>query len=307
MNEDLLDRTRMPNLFIVGAAKAGTTALHSLLTKHPDVCMSAVKEPHYFADVRPDPNMRHLVRRTTSLDDYLKLFSRPTATFVGEASPSYLFDATSAQRISAANPAAKIVVMLRDPIERAFSHYLMDVREGRQPRSFEDALAFDRTFRDRRWGTACHLYEDLGHYADQIARYLDVFDKNQILVLESRQFATDRESVADALGTFLGLPAAPFLQELDESERNQFARPKSRTAAAIISNTFARRTAQRIVPRRTRHTVRDRMLLARDQRPVMQDPVRRDLEERFSEQVHRARAITGLALPSLTDQWLTDS
>ena len=126
----------LPNFFIVGAPRAGTTSLYRYLRRHPQVFMPAVKEPHFFANINPDPDQRHLF---PAMDEgqYVRLF-RGALHYraIGEASPSYLVTKGAAERIKARVPNAKIIMLLRDPTERAFSHYLMDIRDGLQSLPF---------------------------------------------------------------------------------------------------------------------------------------------------------------------------
>jgi Sulfotransferase family len=117
----------IPDFFVVGAAKSGTTSLYHYLDQHPDVYMPRNKEPHYFSRVPPFPGRgSHPV---TSEEEYLDLFKLWNKESVaGEASPSYLWDEKAPYRIKETVPQAKIIAILRHPVERAYSHYLMDVK-----------------------------------------------------------------------------------------------------------------------------------------------------------------------------------
>src|SRR5437667_3118215 len=164
-----------PNFFIVGAQNSGTTSLYGYLKQHPDVFMPALKEPHYFAQITPSHEQRYL--RTIVRDEaaYLRLFLKAKGyPAIGEASPSYLWDANAPHRIRKAVPHAKIIILLRDPVERAYSHYLMDVREGRQDLPFLQALERDWNRSKKGWSVS-QLYVELGLYAEQVRRYLEVF------------------------------------------------------------------------------------------------------------------------------------
>jgi hypothetical protein len=128
-----------PNLFIVGAAKAGTTSLYHYLAQHPDIYMAPVKEPHFFSRIHPAPELEAFFPHVSDEADYLSLFANAHAETVrGEASTSYLSHPDVADAIWQKRPEAKIVIMLRDPVERAYSNYWYDVREassvGRSPR-----------------------------------------------------------------------------------------------------------------------------------------------------------------------------
>ena len=125
-----------PNLFVVGAVKAGTTSLWTHLDAHPDVFMSRPKEPHFFSRARMPADQ--LVKDPV---EYAGLFARGAALrYRGDASPSYLWDPDSPARIKEAVPDARIIISLRDPVDRAYANYLGHIREGLDPRTFRDAV-----------------------------------------------------------------------------------------------------------------------------------------------------------------------
>ena len=125
-----------PNLFLVGAAKAGTTSVYDELARHPAIYMSPMKEPHYFSRIQPSPERAAFFPHVTDEDEYMALFDGVTEErLVGEASTSYLWDASAAERIQSVAPEASILIMLRNPVERAYSQYWNDVREGIEARS----------------------------------------------------------------------------------------------------------------------------------------------------------------------------
>ena len=117
------------NTFIVGAPKAGTTSLHYYLQQHPEVCMSAIKEPNFFTAANVS-DLYYDVDPILNEDDYHLIFSDLKKKVVGEASVSYLYYPLIADKIFEYNPKAKIIILLRNPVQRAFSHYLMDKRLG---------------------------------------------------------------------------------------------------------------------------------------------------------------------------------
>ena len=133
--------TRWPNLFIAGAAKAGTGYLYTHLGAHPDIRMSGLKEPHFFSQVELWPEVRPFVTTVTDEGAYLKLFEGAGERYAGEASTSYFWQPATADRIQERCPDARVIISLRDPVERAYSHYLNDHRAGVEPRSFLDAVS----------------------------------------------------------------------------------------------------------------------------------------------------------------------
>jgi hypothetical protein len=157
---------RWPDFFEVGAPRAGTTSLWDDLDRHPQIFMSPLKEPHFFCSYKPD-----FVPTVSDEDDYLRLFAdaRP-GQLRGEASPSYLRDTQAPTAIARVRPDARIVVMLRDPVARAYSEYWHRVRYGRQPRPFAEVIraALDSPQRP----TLGSRYLATGLYADGVERYL---------------------------------------------------------------------------------------------------------------------------------------
>ncbi|MGI0016889.1 MAG: sulfotransferase family protein, partial [Nitrososphaera sp.] len=194
-----------PNFFIVGAQKCGTTSLYSYLKQVPGVYMSAVKEPSHFSPhyIQRDPG-----RMITDRNEYLRLFKNAKGFIaVGEASPSYLWDPDAPKLIHEAVPHARIIIMLRDPIERAYSNYLMNTMRysGKRIRpSFYDELKRDYDSRLDP-NSISPLYIDLGMYYEQVKRYFDTFGRDQIKVVIFEEFIQLPEQVVNEVLAFLGL------------------------------------------------------------------------------------------------------
>jgi hypothetical protein len=265
-----------PNFFIVGAAKAGTTSLYHYLSQHPEVFMSPVKEPHYFSQVRPDPELRFVYAHKSARDEaaYRRLFRRARqARMIGEASTSYLWEAQTPARIKASVPAAKIIIILREPVARAHSHYLNDVREGVERRPFLQALQEDYAQPRKGWGIS-HLYLELGLYAEQVRRYLAAFAEKNVLVLFFEEFSADTQSALRQAWDFLGLAAPPDCSQEQQAAQNAYAAPRSAISQAILG-TPALRAMGRLLPKPLRELGRDRLLLRRGKKPAL-EPAARD-------------------------------
>jgi Sulfotransferase domain len=198
----------LPGFLILGAQKAGTTALYAYLRWHPNVTGPAWKEVSYFD--------RHYRRGVHWYRGHFPL--RPGDRLVGEASPGYLFHPLAPERVRATVPEARLIVLLRDPVERALSHYHHEVVLGREPLTFEQAIEAEpertsgeeeRLARDP--GYFSHLWWDYtylarGLYAEQLERWLAVFSREQLLVVASDELAAEpRETYARVL-EFLGAP-----------------------------------------------------------------------------------------------------
>ncbi len=197
----------LPTFLIIGAQKAGTTSLHQFLAEHPDVGRPATKEIHYF-----DHNAYR------SLDWYRSHFPpRTRAAQVGEATPYYLFHPCCPERVRAAIPDVKLIVLLRDPVERAHSHHNHEVALGYEQLDFASALAREperlageeaRIRADPRYRSFAHQhysYVARGMYAEQLERWYAHFPREQMFVLASETFFADPGSTLHAVQTWLGL------------------------------------------------------------------------------------------------------
>ena len=177
---------RLPNFLLIGAPKSGTTSLYHYLRQHPQIFMSAVKEPRFFAHdgqppglVRPGGPMGASAA-VTELSAYQELFAPVRNEIaVGEASPSYLSNSRCATAIAARIPHARLIAILRNPADRAYSAYSHGIREGWETKTFEDSLEAEPDRLEQGWGR----YRGGGYYARQLKRYLEKFDWSQIRVV----------------------------------------------------------------------------------------------------------------------------
>jgi sulfotransferase family protein len=286
-------RPRWPNLFLVGAAKSGTTSLYRELARHPAIYMSPMKEPHFFSRIEPSSSWEAFFPHVTDEDEYLALFKGATnEDLLGEGSTSYLWDRNAAERIKHAVPEAKILIMLRDPVDRAYSHYWNDVREGLEERSFVDALGEEQRSGPGGWGVSS-LYIDCGRYADQVARYLDRFGAG-VLVSFLEDFVTSKVSITADIHSFLGvgpIPAGAALRRM-----NAISLPRNRLGGALLASGRVRRLARATVPRRLRSRLRGTLL--EDASPPKMDPAAETLlREIYRPDVARLAELLGKSPP----------
>ena len=270
-----------PNFFIVGAPKAGTTSLYNYLRRTPGVYMSPMKEPRYFTAI--DPIEVTAMPPVRAKAEYLRLFQgAKDAVAIGEASVTYLRDPETPRRIQEAVPGARIIMLLRDPVERAFSDYLMHVREGWQTLSFQEALRTD-------------LYLEKGFYAEQVKRYLDIFGPERVKIIIFEEFVQDTKGAISDVLKFLGVNGQPPLS-VGEAH-NAFAMPRVRWAYRLIRNRWARRAARALIPAPLRMLVKGRVLLKKVSKPAMPQEAGKFLEELYRDDVRRLEEILGRTLP----------
>lgn len=179
----------MPNFLVIGAQKAGTTSLYHYLAQHPQIYMSPLKEPAFFdfEGQEPDfcgPRDRELYRFVvTDIESYRQLFQRVSNEIaIGEASPHYLYSSRAPERIKHYIPNAKLIAILRNPVDRAYSGFLHAIRDEREPLTdFAQALREEEKRIEKNWEYLWR-YKHMGFYYVQLKRYFSLFARSQIKV-----------------------------------------------------------------------------------------------------------------------------
>jgi len=218
---------KLPNFFIVGAAKSGTTSLYEYLKLHPEVYMAPIKETHHFSTDIDNTKFRSNYARSLNKDlskflesdmeegifhafvkdwsEYVQLFKKvKNEKAVGEVTNSYLYSREAAKNIKEKFPNAKIIMMLRNPVDRAFSHYLMDLRIGYETEDFMTALKKDMARDPKGWGIS-NLYSEIGQYAEQVQRFMQVFPKEHLRIYLFDDFVKNPEATMKDIFRFLGV------------------------------------------------------------------------------------------------------
>lgn len=299
----------LPNFLIVGAQKAGTTALYYALSKHPQVFMSAVKEPAYFVAedalrnaVGPGDEASHVV---TSLDAYEELFAGSgSADARGESSTSYLYDPDAPQRIKDQLPDVKLIAILRNPVDRAYSNFLHLVRDGREPvHDFRAALAREEQRRAEGWSLSWR-YLDKGYYGAQVERYLAQFGPEQFRCYLYEDYNDDPDATIGDIYRFLGVDDT-FAQDLS-LRLNVGGLPRSKSLQWLArravpppqdpNNTRARRLRWLIdaLPDRLRGRLLEAQSSNLSRPPALSPDLRRELLEGYREDADRVEQLTGL-------------
>jgi hypothetical protein len=202
----------LPNFVLAGPAKSGTTALYLMMRQHPQIFFPGTKEPRFFAysDAPPryaGPGDEKRFNKTTihRLEDYLELYKDiGDAIAIGDASPIYMHVPKAVYTMKKYIPNAKIIIMLRNPVERAFSVYLQHLRDGDEKLSFEEAIQQEEKRIIQNWGLGWR-YLSLGYIADQIERYLEAFGETQVFFVLYDNFRRDNIETLKELFTFLGV------------------------------------------------------------------------------------------------------
>ncbi|MEQ9355245.1 sulfotransferase [Coleofasciculus chthonoplastes] len=296
-----------PNFLVIGAAKAGTTALYRFLEQHPQIYMSPVKEPYFFAlDGQAVENFQgpgvEKIKRYATLNAYLSLFENvSTEIAIGEASTWYLYQPQAAERINYYIPNVKLIAILRDPVERAYSQFTYMIAENREfIEDFAQALVAEKERIHQNWLPWWH-YKQRGFYYRQIKRYFDIFDPDHIKVYLYEDLNNDPNVVMKDIFFFLQVDDN-FIPDVSKQHNVTYI-PKNKTLSQVLdprnsTSTFLRK----FVSPELRKSVKSRLLnLNRRPKPPLLPEVRKQLIEEYREDILKLQELLDKDLTS----WLT--
>ena len=286
----------LPNFLIVGAEKSGTTSLWSYLAEHPDVYMAPKKEIKFF-------DRRYAI----GIDAYEAYFlGWKGETAVGEATQTYLYLPQAPERILHHMPQAKLIFTLRNPIDRAYSHYWHAVTRGDEYLSFEKALEREQERLQRHpYCRRVFSYRDRSRYYEQVKRYTDLFPRTQLLFLLFEDLTASSEVVLQEVCEFLGVRGETGARRpLRRANAGHYPRSLALQKAANFLLYHARMTAYDYLPPRRAEGFRfllkplvvaplRRINLERRNYPDMDKETRRRLVEELREDNHRLEQLIG--------------
>ena len=214
--------------------KSGTTSLHYFLSKHPDIFIPQVPEELHFFDI--DENY------SKGLDWYLAHFSEcQDEKIIAQTSPLYIYNREVPARIRELNPEAKFIFILRNPIDRAYSHYWNSVRYGYENLSFEEAVEQEQERISKNSDFRRHYsYLDRGKYTEQLLRFYKLFPRENILVLFFDDLKKSYVNIGNLCGNFLGIDPNQFIySEAKKTVRNKAQIPRFKFLQQWISEQYA--------------------------------------------------------------------
>ncbi len=280
----------LPNFFLAGAPKSGTTSLFYYLKGHPGVYMCPIKEPNFFsaADIQ-NQNLYYTAPLVSNIKDYKSLFEQVgDEKAVGEASVSYLFYKDVAGRIKMTVPEPKIIILLRDPVERGFSHYLMDSRLGYIKFSFEDIIY------KRSPSPLLDLYYqqvvELGLYFHQVKRYIDTFGPERVKIILSEDLKNDNSSVMASVCEFLDIE--PYILLETERQYNVYRRPRGSIIRHLYTIKILRKAIKSAAPVKLVDRVKN-LLLIKEKKPRVPPETRDYLVQFYQKDVRKLSDLIG--------------
>lgn len=304
------ESTNAPNFFVVGTAKAGTSSIDVYLSQHPAIYISPIKEPHFFsedfrmADFRANyrerasfdvkaylgnPPLPHKhIAHIDDLSQYLELFREvKNEKVIGELSTGYLYSNCAAENIFKFNPNTRIVMVLRQPVERAYSHYLMNVRDlWDYDSGFINALERDFASSEKGWGKS-HLYVELGLYFEQVSRYLKRFPESQVKICLYEDLKNDPVEFIKELCEFLEVdPSALTAKDVAE-HKNVAAFPRFKIPDGYLPVfNVLRKYIGMLLPDKVKDQVRKGMFSSMNVPKLREDEFEQAMKY-FSEDIHK--------------------
>lgn len=301
----------LPTFLILGAAKCGTTSLFEYLGQHPDVFTPWLKEPHFFAFQGESlqfggPGDERTNRLSiTSQPAYESLFDAATEPARGEASPSSLYFPQAAPRIRSLIPDARLIVILRDPVNRALSGFLHHCKEGREPETnFRDALSDEQRRREAGWDYFWR-YTDLGFYHRQISRYVRLFPREQIQICLLDDLKTAPVPTVQRLYRFIGVDET-FVPDVSE-RHNRTGIPINASFHTLLAHGGLRHKVRDALPQPVVRAVRTyapdlpdllqkwklKVMYGNLRRPTVPDDVHARLRRLYRDDVNRLQDLIG--------------
>lgn len=277
-----------PNTFLVGAMKAGTTSLVSALSTHPKVFMPVIKEPNFFCTdlyqhglgrgagssekaiqrvLESGQAMHHAYIQDENI--YLSLFKNSETTQISvDASTTYLYSKQAAKNIAAKMPDAKIIICLRNPIERAISEFKMNVAIGTAHPPLRDMVLLEEAAHERGVISPIHRYVTAGLYHQQVRQYIETFGRNNVVILRFEDLHYRFQSTLDRVFDFLGVEQIEVGSDIHE---NNAISPRFRTFNYALENIGLKQFIRRTFPVKAKEVLK-RLYYRRGAHDLKVDP-----------------------------------
>ena len=269
------------NLFLVGAAKCGTTFLYDNLMSSSDICLPMIKEPHFFSRYKYDHLMRQYTTVICTQNKYEKLFQANNVKYFCDCSASYFWDTESPKLIYEYNQNAKIIIILRDQIDRIVSHYQNNVREGFEYRSLNTAINSEigNVYYDR-YKAPFFRYISYSDYTRTIGKYFELFKSNNIKVINFDDLVTNTDRIILEIAGWLNISSWK-----SERHPSNVAGSTSRIVNKLLKTIAVRKIYRDYFPDSMKSAIRNRIFITRppkvgniDKIDLLCDKFSRDLE-----------------------------
>jgi len=273
----------MPNFLLIGTQKGGTTSLYSYLKQHPQVYMSPLKEPLYFMTSGMDDAPSSTVN---DLNTYKKLFEGVTnEKAIGEASTTYLACPWTPKLIKETIPDVKMIAVLRNPVDRAWSHYLMHAAKGHPMFSADFAKAIQETKVYRRAGETWKFgYISMGMYYEQLQRYYSIFEREQIKIIFYQDILDDIQGVLRSIFSFLGIDNS-FITDTSQRKNVSQVTRSTKLDRIIYGQGRLKKAITPFIPNSMKSIVKERMRKLNKHKPTLPSQQKNYLIETYREEI----------------------
>ena len=282
-----------PNFFIVGGSKCGTTNISYYLNEHPQVFVSELNEPYYFCrfDVPEDFERPSMIKDEVK---YLKLFKNAkNHKAVGEATSAYLPCPHAASEIKKSFPDSKIIISLRNPIEKAHSSYFSYKFMHPDNRSFIDMINWQE---QERHGKEFFIYNFIegGFFSKHIKRYQNEFRSDNIKIIIFENYIKNEPEHIKSILKFLDIDESI---NLTEQPKGSYRVPKNKITGSLLGSPLFRKVATKLIPTVQRQKLGDRFFLKQTKKPPMLQQERERLKKIYELEVKELEVLLGKKLP----------
>lgn len=287
-----MGKDRLPDFFIVGSPKAATTSLYHYLTQIPEIFVPSKKSPEHYTRNYPKS---FFTKPLKDKKKYLSLFNDATEKqMVGEASVFYLIDPESPKLIKQDVPNAKIVMILRHPVQRSFSHYLMFNSAGVEKMSFSERIEKEKEMLKDGFNSESYCLLP-SFYHDSVKRYFDIFGKDNVKVFIFEEFVKDVQKTLEELMDFFKIDCE--IPELKKETYNIFSKPKGKLSQLLLRDRKIMPIAGEILPDKIRWSIKEKFLLTESKKPKLNQSDQKMLEEIFRDDSIKLQELLGRELP----------
>jgi len=283
---------RWPNLFIVGAPKGGTTSIHTYLSEIPDIFMSPIKEPNYFSE--KTVSIKHPVKPIRDKNKYLELFiNARNEKYLAESSTSYLSDPEAPKLIHKVSPQAKIIISLRDPVERVFSHYLMYIRDGWWSHPFKEQIQKEIKNKIKPFERSMELHSSF--YFDNVKRYIDIFGTKQVKIIFFEEFVKQPKKTIEEILEFLEIIRP--INNFKSKKFNSYIEVKGKFRKYILRNQVIAKIVALTIPDKLRLFVRNKYFVVDTPKPKIKNNDKEFLKKLYQSDVEKLQTLFPNNLP----------
>jgi len=290
---------KLPTFVVIGAPKSGTTSLYFYLRQHPDIYLPKTKELHYFSF--PDLGMSSsgpgdaavLSGLCQTWEQYTEQYTNVSnQSAIGDISPSYLYYSSSARKIFETLGSVKIIVIVRNPVDKAYSQYMHMVREGLETLSFSDAIAAESGRREQGWGDIWR-YAESSLYADRLNEFITVFGKENVKIILFDDFIKDTSSILTDLLRYIGVD--PKVEISTNETFNRTGTPRSAYISDILRTPgFLKNLVKRVLPVELRHKLRNWLMnINTGDKPELPQDLRISLLNYFHDDIVKVECLVG--------------